>query len=110
MSIFEFTKEVIEVCAQSEIVKKVQIIIVEEPVAKLRAEITDNIFIDIFYNKETAKKSFSLIKDNKRIYGADNTKEWHIHPFNNPESHQSSNEIGFVEFIEKIKDYRYFFS
>lgn len=60
------------------------------------------IFINIFFNSETLKYSFALVKYNHRIYGADNTRNWHIHPFDNPESHEDSSEISLKDFLNTL--------
>ncbi|MFQ5751528.1 MAG: hypothetical protein ACE5HI_05975 [bacterium] len=46
-------------------------------------------FTDIFYNEETGTTALALIEKGKRIFGADNTGDWYLHPFDNPEDHQS---------------------
>jgi len=48
-----------------------------------------NNFLDVYFNKLTQTIAFALIKDKKRIWGIDrdNIRDWHIHPFGNPEDH-----------------------
>ena len=53
----------------------------------LRIIITPVLFIDVYANTETKRYDFTLIKDNKRIFGYDNLKGWHYHPLNNPKAH-----------------------
>jgi hypothetical protein len=58
----------------------------------------------MFHNQETGTTAFALIKDEKRIFGADNTGTWHLHPFEKPEPHEPSEPIGagtFVRFVEQ---------
>ncbi|MDD5434088.1 MAG: hypothetical protein PH343_01535 [Nitrospira sp.] len=104
MNIFEFSQEIIDTCAVTTFIKTLETILFDDPVAKFRAKISDNFFIEIFFNSETDKHSFALIKNKARIYGADNTKDWHIHPFESPDAHIPSTAISFKEFIKTLED------
>jgi hypothetical protein len=43
--------------------------------------------------------------EDKRIFGADNTGGWHLHPFENSEQHEELlREISFADFITAIED------
>lgn len=76
---------------------------IDEPVAKIKAVIEKDTFINIFYNAETLKYSFALIKNNQRIFGVDNTKKWHIHTFEEPESHSESGSISLSDFLRILE-------
>ena len=71
---------------------------------KSKIFLIDDSFVEIYYNFENGKASFAVIKDNCRIFGADNLGFWHIHPFNNPEKHIKSEEIKIEYFFRKIKE------
>jgi hypothetical protein len=43
------------------------------------------------YNEFTRRTALVLIKNNQRIFGADNTGGWHLHPFADPSRHDSMN-------------------
>ena len=58
----------------------------------LRIIIKPAIFIDIYANIETTRYDFSLIKDNKRIFGYDNLGGWHYHPLNKLDEHVKCKE------------------
>ncbi len=103
-NIHEFVREVINTCAFSSFVKEIEILTFDMPVIKLRAYIDKNIFIEVFYNSETGKTSFALIKNGSRVYGVDNTKGWHMHPFKNPEEHEFCNPVSFKEFHNTIEE------
>lgn len=103
MNALIFLQNVIDVCSKFEFVKTIDIILLDEPVAKARIEIESNIFIEVFFNAETQKYSFALIKNDERIYGIDNTKGWHIHPFENPKSHSPTEEMTFSQFMQMIE-------
>ena len=103
MNAFEYSKYAIEAFSRYDFIQSVEIILLDEPVAKIKAVITEDSFINVFYNAMTAKYSFTLIKNNKRIFGVDNTRKWHIHPFKNPESHEDTIELSLLDFLEIIK-------
>ena len=102
MNAFDFSKEVVNVCSRYAFIEGVEIQLLDEPVAKIKAVLGKDTFFNIFYNAETSKYSFALIKNGKRIYGADNTKNWHIHPFDNPDAHIETRKISLVEFLETV--------
>lgn len=104
MNIFKFSKEVIDTCAITDFVKDIETLVFEEPVVKYRLHIDDGTFIETFFNSETGKYSFALIKNKTRIYGIDNTKGWHKHPFDNPALHLPFHLISFKEFIEILEE------
>jgi hypothetical protein len=63
-------------------------------------------FIDAFFNEQTGTIAFALIQNDARIFGADNTGGWHLHPFENPETHQTlSSEMSFAEFVTAMEKY-----
>lgn len=103
MNAFEYAKEAIEVCSRFSFIKEIEISLLDEPVVKIKASIQKNSFINIFYNADTSKYSFSLIKDNKRVFGLDNTRKWHIHPFEDPNSHIETDPLSLIDFLEMLK-------
>jgi hypothetical protein len=84
----------------------VQLLLLDDPILKLRIHLGVVAFVDVFLNAETGKTSFALIKEKQRIFGADNTREWHIHLFDNPESHQPCEEMSFESFLSCVEQYR----
>jgi hypothetical protein len=61
-------------------------------------------FVDAFFNEQTSTTAFALIQEDKRIFGADNTGGWHLHPFDHPDRHQVlSGEMSFAEFIAVVE-------
>ncbi len=77
-----------------------------ETSVNIRLPITDNQFIDAFHNEFTRRTAFVLIKNNQRIFGADNTGGWHIHPFHDPARHDPLNApMTFQQFIQSIESH-----
>ena len=104
MNISDFSQVIIETCALCDFIKELETILFEDPVVKFRAKIDNNIFIEIFFNSDTDKHSFALIKNNARIYGVDNTRNWHLHSFENPDSHIPHHPTSFTDFIKHLEE------
>ena len=102
MDAFEFSKQAINTCSKYAFSQSIELQLLDEPVVKIKAIVDVDTFINIFYNAETAKYSFALIKHNRRIFGVDNTRNWHIHPFENPESHIETVEMSLSDFLEML--------
>jgi hypothetical protein len=69
-----------------------------------KIKISENIFVEVYYNSLTDKKSFALIKENQRILGYDNYKYWHIHPRDNVTSHVPCQEPSVEKVFEEMKE------
>lgn len=98
-----FAKGIISVCTEIKKVSHYDINIVDNTIVKIRIHLSNNnSFIDVFYNSHTSTIAYTLIENEKRIFGVDNTGGWHIHPFENPEEHIPSDKIGFANFVKMI--------
>ena len=71
---------------------------------ELRAYVDEDIFIDVYANVLTGKRSFALIAKNERISGYDNYKFWHYHPPDNPNSHIPCDELSIGSIISSFKE------
>jgi hypothetical protein len=70
----------------------------------LRVGVTAGGFIDAFYNEQTGTTAFALIHAGRRVFGADNTGGWHVHPFADPDQHDPlSAPVSFSEFVAEIE-------
>jgi hypothetical protein len=99
-----FENQVSAACAASPIVTSVSMTDSGVTWLRLRAYLNDGSFVETFFNEATGRTSFALIKDNRRIFGADNTGQWHWHLFESPDEHTPTNEvISFDEFIQRIE-------
>ena len=99
----EVYRDTLNACAQSTVVSGIEPLLLDEPVLKLRIHLGTVAFIDVFFNAETGKTSFALIKNGQRIFGVDNTRGWHLHPFDDPESHSPCEEIRFESFLNQVE-------
>lgn len=100
MEAFEFSKYAINVCSRYDFIQGIEIQLLDEPMVKIKAVVNNDTFINIFYNAQTVKYSFALIKYGKRVFGADNARSWHIHSFDNPDGHEDSSDISLREFLD----------
>lgn len=45
-----------------------------------------------------------LFRNNQRLFGADNTGGWHLHPFHDPQQHiPLSSPLSFAEFLRMLE-------
>ncbi|MBI4379361.1 MAG: hypothetical protein HY578_09725 [Nitrospinae bacterium] len=98
----DFLKELISL--QHELLSGYRIDIVYKRIDKisLRIPIISTLFIDIYANTDTKRYDFSLIKDNKRIFGYDNLGGWHYHPLNKPDNHIKCKKPSLRHILKEI--------
>lgn len=96
----EFAPHLIDIASQEKKIKTVSLRILDNIVVKARFRLNRR-FIDVFYNSHTGTTAYSLIKNERRIFGADNTGGWHLHPKDKPDSHRKCKPISFETFLKK---------
>ena len=74
---------------------------------KIRIPVTENVYIQLYYNQESNTRNYVLIGWNRRLFGRDCVGgSWHKHPFENPEEHDFSKnggmEVSVSEFFEEV--------
>ncbi len=105
MNVEAFEAYVISICSESAVVESAAVISFGFTWTKIRAALTDKSFVDASYNQETGKTTFAQIRDGVRVFGADNKKDWHWHPYENPQRHDFTNgEITFAEFLKRVEE------
>lgn len=104
MTLDEFEIQVISACAASPVVISVANAGSGITWSRLRAYLVDESFIEAFYNETTQRTAFARIKEEKRIFGADNTGGWHWHTLDAPEEHvPTKGNVSFVEFLHRVE-------
>ena len=104
MTLAEFQRHVFDVAIASPICGIPVVRRLTASSINLRVEVTTGGFVDIFYNEETHTTAYALIRADRRVFGADNTGGWHIHPFDDPARHTPlPGEMSFAEFVSKIE-------
>jgi len=66
---------------------KIEFILRTPKSLKCNVHLSENLFLAVRYNARNERMDFALIHNNKRIFGYDNLKEWHYHPYKDPSSH-----------------------
>jgi hypothetical protein len=70
----------------------------------LRIDIAAGGFVDVFYNERSGTTSYALIREGRRILGADSTGGWHQHPFDDPDRHEPlAAAMPFDEFVVEVE-------
>ena len=105
MTLDEFESQMISACAASAIVVSVAYAGIGITWLRLRAYLIDESFIEAFFNETTQKTAYARIKEGKRIFGADNTGGWHLHPAEVPEEHIPTQEaVTFLDFLLRVEE------
>ncbi len=82
---------------------RVQVQILRETRVKVRIEVSENLFIDLFFREETGRIDYSLIMGNARCYGLDNLGGWHEHPLFQADVHRPITEPTPEEAIVSVR-------
>lgn len=102
----EFEPAIFEVANRSPIGETPTIRRLTPTAITIRVTLTVGGFVDAFFNEQTGTTAFALIQNDRRIFGADNTGGWHIHPFKHPEQHEPLEQpLSFVQIIETIEQH-----
>jgi hypothetical protein len=70
---------------------------------KIRIELNDQTFIDIFYNPKNDRTDVALIRANQRLFGYDNLGGWHCNPVENPKTHIPCDEPFFDQVFQEMQ-------
>jgi hypothetical protein len=104
MSLDDFEEQVFEVAGESPVCD-IPFVRRRMPVSTtIRLPLTVGGFVEAFYNQRTGTTAFAVIQNENRVFGADNTGGWHVHPFEDPARHgMLSAPMKFVEFVTEIE-------
>lgn len=70
---------------------------------KANIHLDEKYFIAVRYNARNGRMDFALIQDNKRIFGYDNLKEWHYHPYKTSSEHIPCDKPSIDKIFFEIK-------
>jgi hypothetical protein len=84
LTVREVYRSILDASVQSAVVTGIELLLLDEPVLKLRAHLGTVAFIDVFFNAETGKR--------------------HLHPFDSPASHHSCEEMSFESFLRHVEN------
>jgi hypothetical protein len=72
---------------------------------KVNIHLEKNYFISLRYNARNGRMDIALITNKQRIFGYDNLKTWHYHPYENPSSHVSCDPPSLETMLADTKKY-----
>lgn len=72
---------------------------------KLNIILKKGIVVAVRYNSRNNRSDFALIENDRRIFGYDNLKNWHYHPFDDPEIHIECEEPSLEKIFTEIERY-----
>ena len=104
MTLAEFAREILSVAMTSAICDVPSVRRLTPTAINLRVPITTGGFVDAFYNEQTGTVAFAFIRSGQRLFGADNTGGWHVHPFAGPDQHDPlPAPMTFAAFVVEIE-------
>jgi len=105
MEINEFLNKIESILVKTDFVQNWQVS-KKRTTLQIRTFIEKDFFLDVFFNQSLDIYSFSLIMNNKRIWGCDkdNIRGWHLHPLANPNSHQLIKNHTIEEIFIRIEE------
>jgi hypothetical protein len=104
MTLVEFQRQVYATAIASSICHVPALVRLTPTAIKLRIEVVTGGFIDVFYNEQTSTTAYALIRQERRIFGVDNTGGRHVHPFVDPLLHEPlPGSMSFEDFVKAIE-------
>jgi len=96
----------LEKISQSGLISDLKVIEKTKSILKARLYFSEELFVQVYVNVKKPKISYSLILNDRRIFGKDCIfGQWHLHPFERPDEHDESEiaqeAITIEEFVEK---------
>ncbi len=68
---------------------------------KLRCDLDENRFIDVFFNSRNQRVDLAVIEHGQRVFGYDNLGGWHRHPPEAPDRHEACAEPSLEDFVRE---------
>jgi hypothetical protein len=104
MTLTEFEKQVYSVAIASPFCHVPVVVRLTPAAIKLRIEVVTGGFIDVFYNEQTSTTAYAFVRQERRIFGVDNTGGRHVHPFVDPLLHEPlPGSMSFEDFVKAIE-------
>lgn len=93
----------LEKTSKFNIVIEFRIIEKTKSIIKARLYFSEELFVQVYVNIKRPKRSYSLILNDKRIFGKDCVfGQWHLHPLENPNEHDESENAKKATTIEEF--------
>lgn len=101
----ELLNQLALVCANSDFVASYTVDVDDEKTLAVRVFLTNDTWVNVFYNVDTGRSSFAWFRDHQRMYGKDNAKQiWHKHPFNATHLHEPCEPVDFETFLREVEN------
>lgn len=71
---------------------------------KAKIELGEDKYVDVFFREETQRFDYALIVASNRVFGLDNLRGWHCHPFGKTDQHVPCAEPTPKEALEQIEE------
>jgi hypothetical protein len=68
---------------------------------KLRVDLNEDRFIDVFFNSRSQRLDLAVIEHGRRLFGYDNLGGWHCHPPDSPDRHEPCAEPELESFVRE---------
>jgi len=73
-------------------------------VLEVRVLIKEDLFLSVYYNDLTGKTSYTLVHKKERIWGCDNYRFWHYHPYGQPAEHIACEEPEVEAVLAQVRE------
>ena len=98
--------DILEIAA-SKYLWKLRIPAKTDNAVKARIQISDNIYVQFYFHQISGTTNYVLVGWNNRLYGRDCIGgSWHRHPFENPQTHDITDEgtktVTPEEFLDEV--------
>ena len=104
MTLAEFEQQIYSVAMTSAICGVPTVRRLTATSISLRVGVLPGGFVDVFYNEQTGTTAYALIRQDRRVLGADNTGGWHLHPYADPDGHLPLSEpMTFAAFVAELE-------
>lgn len=103
MSALEFLAEVEAALHRQAIPYRPETLMLSAKSLKVNFHLGERLFLAVRYNARNGRIDFALIHNEKRIYGCDNLKSWHYHPYENPALHIPCEQPAIEGLIQEIR-------
>ena len=105
MHLDEFLERLRKAAEESDVVTDEELLVLGATRVKVRFNLNDGSYVDVFYNEVLNKQYYHWQKQNGKIYRVNNypTEGWHEH-IDVEERKRSISEITPEQFFKKVKD------
>ncbi len=108
MNIIEFHNQAKTQASRKWIAGYKTLILIKNTV-KVRLTVSENLYIDLYFNQRYGTTNYALILENERIYGRDcYDGKWHLHPYEDPSKHVASENgkgsLSIEDFVNEVEE------